>query len=77
MTLQPLDPHRLFIIANLSMVIGLALLLLGVAGAYVFDRQLALGAVVACHALVILGPTALKIGYVMRLLAQRQLTLAA
>jgi len=33
--------------------------------------------VVACHALVILGPTALKIGYVMRLLAQRQLALAA
>lgn len=28
------------------------------------------------HALVILGPTALKIGYVMRLLAQRQITLA-
>jgi len=26
---------------------------------------------------VILGPTALKIGYVMRLLAQRQLTLSA
>jgi len=27
--------------------------------------------VVAAHALVILGPTALKIGYVMRLLAER------
>lgn len=77
MPLQPLDPHRLLIVANLSMAIGLVLLVLGVAGAYVFDRQLTLGAVVGCHALVILGPTALKIGYVIRLLAQRQLTLAA
>ncbi|MCQ4286169.1 hypothetical protein NA647_01790 [Pseudomonas stutzeri] len=76
MILQPLDPHRLLSIANLSMAIGLVLLLFGVAGAYVFDRHLALGAVVGCHALVILGPTAFKIGYVMRLLAQRQLTLA-
>ncbi|NKQ09950.1 hypothetical protein [Pseudomonas sp. SST3] len=77
MTLQPFDAHRLLIIANLSMAIGLALLLFGVAGAYFFDQHLALGMVVACHALVILGPTALKIGYVMRLLAQRQLILAA
>lgn len=75
--IQSHDPHRLLIIANLSMAIGLILLLLGIAGAYLFDRHLALGAVVGCHALVILGPTALKIGYVMRLLAQRQLTLAA
>lgn len=77
MTLQLSDPHRLLVIANLSMTIGLVLLLSGVAGAYLFDRHLALGAVVACHALVILGPTALKIGYVMRLLAQRQLIMAA
>lgn len=75
--IQSHDPHRLLIIANLCMAIGLVLLLFGVAGAYLFDRHLALGAVVGCHALVILGPTALKIGYVMRLLAQRQLTLAA
>ncbi|UPQ83909.1 hypothetical protein M0M42_05740 [Pseudomonas knackmussii] len=77
MTLHPLDPHRLLIIANLSMAMGLVLLALGVAGAYFFDHALALGTVVLSHALVILGPTALKIGYVMRLLAQRQLTLAA
>ena len=77
MTLHPLDPHRLLIIANLSMTMGLALLVCGIAGAYFFDQHLALGVVVACHALVILGPTALKIGYVMRLLAQRQMTLAA
>lgn len=59
------------------MILGVVLLLLGIAGAYVVDDHLQLGAVVAGHALVILGPTALKIGYVMRLLAQRQLALVA
>jgi len=74
---HPLHPQRLLILANLSMTIGVLLLLLGIAGAYVYDQHLMLGAIVASHALVILGPTALKIGYVMRLLAQRQLTLTA
>lgn len=77
MLMQPLDSHRLLIFANLSMAVGVLLLLLGIAGAYVLDHHLVLGAVVASHALVILGPTALKIGYVMRLLAQRQLALVA
>jgi|TARA_Y100001949_G_scaffold110323_1_gene93276 hypothetical protein len=75
--MQPLDSYRLLLFANLSMALGVLLLLLGIAGAYVVDGQLQLGAVVASHALVILGPTALKIGYVMRLLAQRQLALVA
>lgn len=56
---------------------GILLLLIGVSGAYLFDQRLPLGTVVAAHALVILGPTALKIGYVVRLLAQRQVALAA
>jgi len=75
--MQPLDSYRLLLFANLSMALGVLLLLLGIAGAYVVDDQLQLGAVVASHALVILGPTALKIGYVMRLVAQRQLALVA
>ncbi|MEL7558258.1 hypothetical protein AAGW23_05300 [Stutzerimonas chloritidismutans] len=75
--MQPLDSYRLLLFANLSMALGVLLLLLGIAGAYVVDDHLQLGAVVASHALVILGPTALKIGYVMRLLAQRQLALVA
>ena len=77
MLMQPLDSYRLLLFANLSMALGVLLLLLGIAGAYVVDDQLQLGVVVASHALVILGPTALKIGYVMRLLAQRQLALVA
>jgi hypothetical protein len=77
MNMQPLDPHRLLILANLSMVLGVLLLLLGITGAYILDSHLMLGTVVASHALVILGPTGLKIGYVMRLLAQRQLAITA
>ncbi|MDH0148891.1 hypothetical protein N7335_21085 [Stutzerimonas stutzeri] len=57
--------------ADSFMVGGVLLLLLGISGAYLFDHRLAMGSVVAAHALVILGPTALKIGYVMRLLAER------
>ncbi len=70
-------PQHLLKMANALMLGGLLLLLLGVSGAYFFDRHLALGMLVASHALVILGPTALKIGYVMRLLAQRQQALTA
>lgn len=76
MIVQPLEPHRLLVFANLNMLVGLVLLLLGIAGAYVLDRQLTLGLVVASHALVILGPTAVKVGYVMRLAAQRQIGLS-
>lgn len=71
------DPLRLLQLANLLMITGVLLLLLGIAGAYLYDARLTLGQVVLCHALVILGPTGLKIGYVMRLLAQRQFALAA
>lgn len=56
---------------------GILLRLIGVSGAYLFDQRLSLGTIVASHALVILGPTALKIGYVVRLLAQRQVAFAA
>ena len=52
-------------------------LAIGICGAYLFDRHLAMGRIIAAHALVILGPTALKIGYVMRLLAERKTKLAA
>jgi len=74
---QSFDPHRLLNVGNLLMVGGVLLLLLGISGAYLLDQRLPLGTIVASHALVILGPTALKIGYVVRLLAQRQVALAA
>ena len=74
---QSFDPHRLLNLGNLLMIGGVLLLLSGVSGAYLFDHRLSLGIVIASHALIILGPTALKIGYVVRLLAQRQVVMAA
>lgn len=74
---QSFDPHRLLNLGNLLMIGGVLLLLIGVSGAYLFDQRLSLGIVIASHALVILGPTALKIGYIVRLLAQRQVVIAA
>ncbi len=71
------SPQRLMSTANALMVAGVLLLLTGISGAYVFDRHLAMGSIIASHTLVILGPTALKIGYVMRLLAERREKLAA
>ena len=71
MPFQPGCSRNLWFMANSFMVGGVLLLLLGISGAYLFDHRLARGSVVAAHALVILGPTALKIGYVMRLLAER------
>ncbi len=71
------SPQRLMGAANALMAAGILLLLLGISGAYLFDRHLAMGSIIAAHALVILGPTALKIGYVMRLLAERKTKLAA
>lgn len=74
---QSHHPSRLQFLGDALMTAGMLLLLAGISGAYLFDQQLAMGTVVAAHALVILGPTALKIGYVVRLLAQRQMALAA
>jgi len=42
-------------------------------GAYFVDGQLNLQSIVAAHAFTILGPTLLKLGYVLRLVAQHQM----
>jgi len=47
-----------------------AALLVGVVVAYGLDSRLSIATQVAAHSAVILGPSLLKIGYVMRLLAQ-------
>ncbi|MFJ3053833.1 transmembrane sensor/regulator PpyR [Pseudomonas nitroreducens] len=52
---------------------GLVLLLLGIVGAYFVDGHLNLQSIVAAHAFTILGPTLLKLGYVLRLIAQNQM----
>lgn len=49
---------------------GLAMTLAGILFAYLLDLHLGIPAQVVAHGGVILGPTLIKIGYVMRLLAQ-------
>lgn len=68
----PPVPPRLISAANALMISGVLVLFAGISGAYLFDQHLPMGSVVAAHALVILGPSAVKIGYVMRLLAERR-----
>ncbi|NWB30088.1 transmembrane sensor/regulator PpyR [Pseudomonas gingeri] len=68
---SPLNVLRL---SGRILVLGLFLLCLGIYGAYLYDAHLDLPVLVSMHAMVIIGPTLLKIGYVMRLLAQRQLS---
>ncbi|EJN21231.1 hypothetical protein [Pseudomonas sp. GM80] len=52
---------------------GLIMLLAGIYGAYLYNGPMPIALLVAMHALTILGPTLIKIGYVMRLLAQYRL----
>ncbi|MNM72173.1 hypothetical protein D3C81_838600 [compost metagenome] len=52
---------------------GVALLLMGLIGGYGIDQNLSLPAVVTAHGFTILGPTLLKLGYVLRLVAQHQM----
>ena len=53
---------------------GLAMLLAGIYGAYLYDGHLSIVVLVTLHAMAIVGPTLLKIGYVMRLLSQYRLS---
>ena len=53
--------------ANLLLVGGLAVLLTGVLLAYVVDAALCLPALLVAHLLTLLGPTFIKLGYVLRL----------
>lgn len=65
-------PLRALRLANQLLGAGLLLLLLGLFGAYGLDARLGLRLLVGAHALTILGPSLLKLGYVLRLAAQQQ-----
>lgn len=66
-------PKSVLHISNQLLIGGLVLLVVGVFVAYGYEGSLSLPTLVAAHAGVILGPTALKIGYVMRLIAHYNL----
>lgn len=63
-------PKNLLRVSTQLLLAGLALLLVGVVVAYGLDSRLSIATQVAAHSAVILVPSLLKIGYVMRLLAQ-------
>jgi hypothetical protein len=65
-------PQRLLQLSHLFLWTGLFLLLLGIAGAYYLDAHLGLLTLIRAHGMVILGPTLIKLGYVIRLTALYQ-----
>lgn len=52
---------------------GLILLFLGLLAAYGLERYLNVPTLVLAHSLTLIGPSLLKIGYVLRLVAQERL----
>ncbi|BBP70420.1 psl and pyoverdine operon regulator PpyR [Pseudomonas sp. Seg1] len=66
------SPLNVLHLSSKVLVAGLIVLLAGIYGAYLYQGNMPIALLVAMHAMTILGPTLLKIGYVMRLLAQYQ-----
>jgi hypothetical protein len=68
------NPQNVLRGSSRVLVTGLVMLLAGIYGAYVYAGHLPIATLVSMHAMTIIGPTLLKIGYVMRLLAQHRLS---
>ncbi|MCY1451885.1 hypothetical protein D9M71_687750 [compost metagenome] len=71
------NPQNVLHLSSRVLGVGLAMLLAGIYGAYLYAGSLSIPALVSMHAMTILGPTLLKIGYVMRLLSQYRLNAPA
>lgn len=69
------NPQHVLKLSHLLLVGGLLMLIAGIILAYGLDAYLNLPQLVCAHALTILGPTAIKLGYVMRLLSFNRLRL--
>ena len=67
------NPHNVLHLSSRILGAGLAMLLAGIYGAYLYHGPLPIPVLVLMHAMTIVGPTLLKIGYVMRLLSQHRL----
>ena len=68
------SPQNVLHLSSRILGAGLAMLLAGIYGAYLYNGHLSIVVLVAMHAMTIVGPTLLKIGYVMRLLSQYRLS---
>lgn len=67
------NPQNVLHLSSRVLGAGLAMLLAGIYGAYLYDGHLPIVVLVLMHAMTIIGPTLIKIGYVMRLLSQHRL----
>ncbi|MHC8314168.1 transmembrane sensor/regulator PpyR [Pseudomonas sp. LB3P31] len=67
------NPQNVLHLSSRILGAGLALSLAGIYGAYLYQGNLPIPVLVSLHAMTIIGPTLLKIGYVMRLLSQHRL----
>ncbi|WP_460156587.1 transmembrane sensor/regulator PpyR [Pseudomonas sp. S2_H10] len=68
------NPRNVLQLSSRVLGAGLAMLLAGIYGAYLYDGHLSIIVLVSLHAMTIIGPTLLKIGYVMRLFSQYRLS---
>ncbi|MDR6915728.1 hypothetical protein J2X66_002596 [Pseudomonas sp. 3296] len=67
------NPLHVLYLSSKVLGAGLVMLFAGIYGAYLYDGHMPIALLVVMHAMTIIGPTLLKIGYVMRLLAQYRL----
>ncbi|AXI61069.1 transmembrane sensor/regulator PpyR [Pseudomonas kribbensis] len=67
------SPLNVLHLSSKMLVAGLVMLLAGIYGAYLYQGHIPIALLVAMHAMTIVGPTLIKIGYVMRLLSQYRL----
>lgn len=68
-----LPPLHILRLSSQLLLIGLLLLVLGLVAAYGLEKHLSMGLLVLAHSLTLIGPSMLKIGYVLRLVAQGRL----
>jgi len=67
------SPLNVLHLSSKVLVAGMVMLLAGIYGAYLYQGHMPIALLVAMHAMTIVGPTLIKIGYVMRLLSQYRL----
>ncbi|BAN48798.1 hypothetical protein [Metapseudomonas resinovorans] len=68
------NPCQALKLSNQVLASGVVMLLLGILLAYVVDDYLSMLALLMAHLMTMLGPTAIKLGYVLRLLALKRLS---